>query len=118
VIGAGYRFTHLWLQFGGGAAQSAVFTQGPPQAVTMLEPVRSWQTEFALAERTAAIIAAVTTFFTMVLSLYLLAHFVGEGGGPSGWQTPVVPPPRPKKQPHGRLQISPLVQGLPHATIA
>jgi hypothetical protein len=84
----------------------------------MLEAVRSWRTEVALAERTAANIAAVTTFFTTVLSLYLLAHFVGEGGGPSGWQTPVVPPPRPKKQPHGRLQISPLVQGLPHATIA
>jgi hypothetical protein len=51
-------------------------------------------------------------------SPFCLTHFGSEGAGPSGWQTPVVPPPTPKKQPHGRLQMSPLVHGLPHATIA
>ncbi|HEY2117007.1 MAG TPA: hypothetical protein VGJ51_18055 [Candidatus Angelobacter sp.] len=45
-------------------------------------------------------------------------YFGRAGAGHSGWQTPVGPPPGPKQQPHGRLQMSPVVQKLPHATIA
>jgi hypothetical protein len=54
------------------------------------------------------------TFFIIGILLY----FFRDGAGHSGWQVPVVPPPRPKQQPHGRLQMSPVVQKLPHATIA
>jgi hypothetical protein len=44
-------------------------------------------------------------------------YFLGAADGPSGWHVPVVPF-MPKKQLHGHLQTSPLVQGLPHATTA
>ncbi|MGZ7102384.1 MAG: hypothetical protein ACXVJ1_10150 [Candidatus Angelobacter sp.] len=44
-------------------------SQGLPQAVTLMEPVRSWRIESALAESTAMNIAAVTTFFTIVFLL-------------------------------------------------
>ena len=40
------------------------------------------------------------------------------GAGHSGWQTPTGPPPGPKQQPHGRLQMSPVMHELPHALIA
>jgi hypothetical protein len=33
-----------------GAALAVVFTQGLPQAVVPVEPVRSWRTEITLAE--------------------------------------------------------------------
>jgi hypothetical protein len=47
-----------------------------------------------------------------------LIYFGRAGAGHSGWQVPIVPPPTPKQQPHGRLQMSPVVQELPHATTA
>ena len=54
-----------------GAAQTVVLTQGLPQAVVLVEPVRSWRIESALEERTAANITAVTTFFTIVILLFV-----------------------------------------------
>jgi hypothetical protein len=46
------------------------------------------------------------------------AFYLGTAGaGHSGWQVPVVPL-RPKQQPQGRLQMSPLAHGLPQATTA
>lgn len=45
-------------------------------------------------------------------------YFGRAGKGHSGWQVPMVNPPTPKQQPHGRLQMSPVVQGLPHALTA
>jgi hypothetical protein len=56
--------------------------------------VPSWRSENALAETTAINIVANNTFFIVILSP--VNYFVGEGAGPSGWQTPVVPPPKPK----------------------
>jgi hypothetical protein len=52
-----------------GAWQAVVLTQGLPQAVTLVEPVRNWRTESALAEKTARNITAVTNFFTIVVLL-------------------------------------------------
>jgi len=46
------------------------------------------------------------------------SYFGRAGAGHSGWQTPIVPPPTPKQQPHGRLQMSPFMHKLPHALIA
>jgi hypothetical protein len=46
------------------------------------------------------------------------SYFGRAGAGHSGWQVPKVPPPTPKQQPHGRLQMSPVVQELPQALIA
>jgi hypothetical protein len=59
---------------------------------------------------------AKRTFFIVILPSGQL--FFRAGAGHSGWQVPTGPPPGPKQQPHGRLQMSPLVHGLPHATIA
>jgi hypothetical protein len=59
-------------------------------------------------------IEARSAFF----SIGMLLYFFRAGAGHSGWQVPTVPPPTPKQQPHGRLQMSPLVHVFPHATIA
>jgi len=91
--------------------------QALPHAANEAEAVRSWRTDNALAEKTPRNMVAKSIFCSMISPFYFF-HFGRAGGGPSGWQTPVVPPPTPKKQPHGRLQMSPLVHGLPHATIA
>jgi hypothetical protein len=40
-----------------------------------VEPVRSWRIESAPAERTARNIAAVTTFFTIVVLLFIVNSF-------------------------------------------
>lgn len=46
------------------------------------------------------------------------SYFGRAGAGHSGWQVPTGPPPGPKQQPHGRLQMSPVVHELPHALTA
>jgi len=68
--------------------QPADLVHGLPQAGKVLAVVCSWRAETALAERTAANIAANNIFFTMNSSLFLF-HFGSEGAGPSGWQTPL-----------------------------
>src|SRR5512140_1949965 len=50
-----------------GAAQAVALTPGSPQAVTLLESVRNWRSESALAESTARNITADTTLISMIV---------------------------------------------------
>jgi hypothetical protein len=101
-----------------GDVQVTVLEHVPPQVAVVREAVRSWRTESALAERTAINVVANKIFFSMFVLLLRPTYFSGAGGGPSGWQTPVVLPLNRPKQKQGRLQMSELVQGLPQATTA
>lgn len=89
--------------------------QGLPQATTACVPVRNWRTESPLAERTAINMVANKIFFIIASPHFTWIHFGDAGAGPSGWQTPVVPSPRPKKQKHRLAQIVARVHGLPQA---
>jgi hypothetical protein len=61
-------------------------------------------------------------FQEKVLCCYLTrfaeAALAGAGGGPSGWQTPVVPPSTEIKHKQGRTQMVELVHALPQAVPA
>lgn len=99
-----------------GLAQRITMSQELPHAANGAA-VLNWRTEIALTEGTLRNMVA-KGFSSARFFFFRFLHFGRAGAGHSGWHVPVVPPPGPKQHPHGRLQVSPMVQKLPHATIA